>query len=115
MTRDEQLRNLIAKDIFEVSNMAAHYDVDIPDDIEEFQLEWFDFGPEDVTSYSFEELQEMAKETLDLLDENPDICKEPMVQFPIKQLKKMIGKTYEEVKEDRASQIDESIAAHPLL
>lgn len=106
MTHDEQLRNLITSDIFAVSNMAAHYDVDVPDDIVEFQLEWFDFGPNDVTSYSFEELQELAEETLKLLDENPAVCKEPTVQLPIRQLKKMIGKTYEEVKKDRASQIE---------
>lgn len=106
MTKNEQLRNLIAKDLFGVANMAAHYDIELPEEVEDFMMDWFDNDPHQPTEYTYEELQDLAIIVLDIVDKNPQITREPMVKFPLSELKKMIGKTEFEMSLEKASQME---------
>ena len=93
MTKNEHLRNLIAKDVFGVANMLAHYDVEVSEDLEDFMMEYFHQDPHVPTSYSFDELKEFAVEVLKLMSANPHVAKEPMVRFPLNELEKLVSRT----------------------
>lgn len=69
MTKSEHLRNLIAKDLFGVANILAHYDIEFSEEIDDFRFEWFEMDQHEPTSYEFDELKEMAKEVLALVEQ----------------------------------------------
>lgn len=97
MTKNEKLRNLIAKDVFSVANMLTHYDIEVSEDLEIFMMEWFEQDPYTPTDYTFNELKAFAAEILALVNENPDVKNEPMVKFPLSTIKELNSKTEEEM------------------
>lgn len=105
MTKNEHLRNLIAKDLFGVANMLAHYDIELSEEVDDFRFEFFEMDPHQPTSYEFDELKEMAKEVLALVEENPQVTREPMLRFPLGELKKLVTKTEFEMSLEKASQM----------
>jgi hypothetical protein len=105
MTKNERMLQMIGKDLFSVANMAAHYDVEIPEEVEDFMMDWFDNDPYEPMEYSFEELKGMAKTVLAIVEENPEIKREPMVKFPLAELEKLVTKTELEMSVYKSEQI----------
>lgn len=106
MTKNENLRNLIAKDVFGVANMLTHYDVEVSEDLEDFMMDWFSQDERTPTEYTFEELKNFGVEVLKLMNENPMVAREPMVKFPLSEVKKLVCKTEEEMMTEKAAQME---------
>lgn len=106
MTREQQRNNLIAKDVFAVANMAAHYDIEIPEDLEDFMMDWFSLDPHQPTEYTFDELKEFAVVVLDIVDKNPRIEREIMIRFALSELRNLVGKSESEIDKEKSSQME---------